>query len=714
MALQMIYKKERIVLLLGIILISWGCSGKKAINKTRTNSNPLLPGYFADPTIKKFGDTYYIYSTTDGVKLASGEPTVWISENLSDWYNHELDIDLPEGLTNCWAPDVVKGDDGRFYYYMGNCQFGCNIYGYVSDNPVGPWKPLNEGKPVVPVGTGTENLPALDAQFLNCSDGSLYTYFGTWCHVFKGLGWAKIDPADMHTILDEGYIPNEQLPELFEAVYPIERNGKYILMYSAGDCRLSSYAVHYAYGDSPTGPFTSGANNPLLKTNEDGTIDSPGHHSVIEIEGKTYILYHRHDNPHSSGGEFRQVCMDELVFANDTTIEKINASHTGIQKFKSAYNNIALGATVTASSSYHLISKASKFTQKPVDHVYAAQYVTDDDNGTLWKAESCSLPQTLEIDLGERQSVKRIMTQFEYATYFYQYKIEVSDDKQDWRLFADKTQNRIPGSPMVDDKNEKCRYIRLTITGTEKSGMFAAVWNVKVYNETWEVPSYKNKPVSSKKYEAPSGQLEVALDIQDLPKGAIKQSIPNNGQLQGEFIPMGNCSIKEVDGIKALALDGNSYLELSEKAPARLNWNAPFTVSAWVYANSKSLGQCIISWNSRANMLQSSYAAVMYGEGNFGAVAHGDGAVDMPFTKYPGEKEWHHITVTFDGMKESIYVNGQLDNEMPLNLFVDADLIRIGSSGFEPENFKGYIAGVNLFNKAMDKKEVLELYNQNN
>lgn len=28
--------------------------------------NPILPGYFADPTIKKFGDTYYIYATTDG------------------------------------------------------------------------------------------------------------------------------------------------------------------------------------------------------------------------------------------------------------------------------------------------------------------------------------------------------------------------------------------------------------------------------------------------------------------------------------------------------------------------------------------------------------------------------------------------------------------------------------------------------------------------
>lgn len=28
--------------------------------------NPLLPGYFADPSIKKISDTYYIYATTDG------------------------------------------------------------------------------------------------------------------------------------------------------------------------------------------------------------------------------------------------------------------------------------------------------------------------------------------------------------------------------------------------------------------------------------------------------------------------------------------------------------------------------------------------------------------------------------------------------------------------------------------------------------------------
>ena len=39
------------------------------------NLNPLLPGYFADPTIRKFGDTFYIYATTDGTGNGYGPRT---------------------------------------------------------------------------------------------------------------------------------------------------------------------------------------------------------------------------------------------------------------------------------------------------------------------------------------------------------------------------------------------------------------------------------------------------------------------------------------------------------------------------------------------------------------------------------------------------------------------------------------------------------------
>ena len=42
-----------------------GAAQKVAYNSPGAG-NPILPGYFADPTIKKFGDTYYIYATTDG------------------------------------------------------------------------------------------------------------------------------------------------------------------------------------------------------------------------------------------------------------------------------------------------------------------------------------------------------------------------------------------------------------------------------------------------------------------------------------------------------------------------------------------------------------------------------------------------------------------------------------------------------------------------
>lgn len=33
-------------------------AAQKAAYNTPGASNPILPGYFADPTIKKFGDTY--------------------------------------------------------------------------------------------------------------------------------------------------------------------------------------------------------------------------------------------------------------------------------------------------------------------------------------------------------------------------------------------------------------------------------------------------------------------------------------------------------------------------------------------------------------------------------------------------------------------------------------------------------------------------------
>ena len=60
-------------------------------NPTQWNTpgagNPFIPGYFADPTIRKFGDTFYIYATTDGTGNGYGPAQVWMSKDFVNWRN---------------------------------------------------------------------------------------------------------------------------------------------------------------------------------------------------------------------------------------------------------------------------------------------------------------------------------------------------------------------------------------------------------------------------------------------------------------------------------------------------------------------------------------------------------------------------------------------------------------------------------------------------
>lgn len=675
--------------------------------------NPILPGYFADPTIKKFGDTYYIYATTDGIKLASGEPQVWMSKDLVNWYNYKIKVALPAGLTNCWAPDIFQGPNGKYYYYMGNCQSGCNIYGYVANSPMGPFTILNGGRPVIPSGTSYANFPSLDAQFLLDDNGSVYAYFGTWCTSFGGMGYARIDSSNMSTILKAGQIPIAQVPNAFEAAYPFKRNGKYFLMYSSGDCRLSTYAVHYSVSNSPTGPFVPGVNSPILVTSVKDSVDGPGHHSVLQEGNDFYIVYHRHDNPHSTGGEFRQVCVDKLVFTNDNTIAKVVPTNKGVGFLGSSPLlpvNIAFKAKVTESSYYHLVSKKTAYSTTDYNFKYLPEYAVDNNNGTLWKANGTDLPQSLVIDLGRIDTIKRVMTQFEYPTFYYQYKIEVSEDSLNWQLFSDKSANKRCGSPMIDDNDKPGRYVRLTVTGTEKSGMLAAVWNIKVYNALFEVPTFQNDALTTAPGVPASKRLLVDFNANPLTYGSTINNIKNAGALGGVFNNVGTPKVAWMDGYKAAKLDGNSYLRLSVNAPASLAWNSAFTASIWVYNPTIETGECLMVWNSRSNMLQSSYVAMMYGTGGYGAVAHGDGAVDLAFKGgVPIKSKWHHILVTFDGMVENVYVNGVLNSQMPITLFVGNSTILIGASGQAAENFTGYVASAQLYDKAMTSQEVVSL-----
>ena len=129
--------------------------------------NPILPGYFADPTVKKFGDTYYIYATTDGCGAGFGPSQVWTSKDFVNWTIMPMNWPKSHWI---WAPDVMQHGNK---YYMLYCQ-PCNLYMGEGLTPRGPWKNiLGEPEAILVPDRFVTNAITLDGQTFVEDDGKI-------------------------------------------------------------------------------------------------------------------------------------------------------------------------------------------------------------------------------------------------------------------------------------------------------------------------------------------------------------------------------------------------------------------------------------------------------------------------------------------------------------------------------------------------------------
>ncbi len=509
--------------------------------------NPFIPGYFADPTIKKFGDIYYIYATTDGSGAGFGPSQVWCSKDFENWTI--MPMNWPDSHW-IWAPDVMKHTDGTYRLFY--CQ-PCNLYEGIAETPRGPWKNiLGESEAVLVPDRFVENAITLDGQTFVDDDGSVYLYWGTW-GIYKGFGCGagKMTP-DLKGFTETRLIPNTEVTDFFEAPFVMKKDGIYYFMYSSDSCHDSTYHVQYATATSPLGPYTY--KGTILKTSADGTIHGPGHHSILQEGDNYYIVYHRHDNPHSTRGFHRQLCIDKLIFNPDGTIQPIEGTHKGVGclgKSVLTSPNLAYGKPVKVSSYY--------------DKNFLPEYAVDDNNGTLWRPRTMG-QEWIEIDLQRTETIKTVWTQFEYGTSYYQYLIETSTDGKEWTVFADKRENHLAGSPMVDFGNTKARYVRLTTTGSQKNGFAGALWNIKVFGN----------------YETSSPQLWMGLSGADWNGTEWKN---NGGMLGGSFrLKAGQITRHRIDGQEAITLAPGTILEYSSPV---LNPEQAHTATVWIYQDNK-------------------------------------------------------------------------------------------------------------------------------
>ena len=329
-----------------------------ALNKKALSAPLVTHIYTADPSAHYFNGNIYIYPSHD---IDAGEAFDDLGSHfaMEDYHVISMDSidskavdngvalhvdDVPWAKQQMWAPDANE-KDGKFYLffpakdYEGIFRIGVAI----SDSPTGPFKA--EPKAI-------EGSFSIDPAVFKDDDGAYYMYFGgLWGGQLQRWRTGVFNPDQPESptaflpaddepallplvakmtedllafdetpkaleILDENgdlLLSGDNDRRFFEAAWLHKHKGKYYFSYSTGD----THFICYAMGDSPYGPFiyTGRILNPV--------VGWTSHHSVCEIEGKTYLFYH--DSSLSKGiTHLRSVKVAELKYRQDGTIITLN------------------------------------------------------------------------------------------------------------------------------------------------------------------------------------------------------------------------------------------------------------------------------------------------------------------------------------------------------------------------------------------------------
>ncbi|HYW95465.1 MAG TPA: family 43 glycosylhydrolase [Bacteroidales bacterium] len=394
------------------------------------NRNPVLPGFFADPSLVELDGRYYIYATTVSKYM---EPMVWVSDDLVDWQVKSLGI---TGEHLFWAPAMIKGEDGKYYlYHTSGFDFKCHLY--IGESPTGPFEKfglVDEG---------------FDLQiFRDPSTGMVYGCSSD-PNARPRLVEFESDPQK------EGYmtkvIKETSLQGSFfdytEGSFLLYRDGWYYLMYSGGKCDAEIYKVNYARSKNIWGPYEEAPNNPILASDADKKIFGPGHNSVFHIEDEYFIVYHREDFYHYPTCSERQVCIDRMDFDGEGWISKVTPTNKGVD-----FAKIITGK----SNNLVNIAKGKKVACGGVSGSFNPEFAVDDNFATRWIGRGY-----LSVDLGREYEIEKIVPQFVYYDYFNLYRILYSNDNVSWKVYADRSKTAVKAWESVPAKQIKARYVKI-------------------------------------------------------------------------------------------------------------------------------------------------------------------------------------------------------------------------------------------------------------
>ncbi|MGA9658984.1 MAG: glycoside hydrolase family 43 protein [Asticcacaulis sp.] len=261
--------------------------------------NPIMPGYYPDPSIERVGDDYYLINSS--FAYYPGIP-IFHSKDLVNWTQIGNAIDRPgmldfSGLATSrgvFAPDISY-HDGTFYII--NTCVGCKEnFLITAKDPAGPWSD--------PVWFDFEGI---DPSILWDDNGKVYIanngppegqplYEGhraIWLQEFDVATNKLVGPRK---VVVNGGVDMSKKPIWIEGPHIFKKDGFYYLMAAEGGTEVNHSEVIFRSKDV-FGPYEPSKNNPILTQRDldpkrPSPITSSGHADLVETQnGQWFAVF---------------------------------------------------------------------------------------------------------------------------------------------------------------------------------------------------------------------------------------------------------------------------------------------------------------------------------------------------------------------------------------------------------------------------------------
>lgn len=245
--------------------------------------NPVLPGFYPDPSVCRVGSDYYL--VTSSFEYVPAVP-VFHSTDLQTWRQIGHCIDRPEQLdlrgrpssAGIFAP-TLRFHDGIFYMITTDVG-GIGHFYVTAQDPAGPWS-----DPIRVEG------PGFDPDLFFDVDGTVY--FTREDITGHGIRQWQIDITTGKLLGPERLIWEGLEDRLCEAPHIYRIDGTYYLLVAEGGTWRGHMAV-IARGATASGPFESCPHNPILTHRHRvlSPVQSTGHGDLVQTtDGRWWMLF---------------------------------------------------------------------------------------------------------------------------------------------------------------------------------------------------------------------------------------------------------------------------------------------------------------------------------------------------------------------------------------------------------------------------------------